>query len=418
MAQSRSLLISENFPPGFGGSGRWFWELYRRLPSEAFSIAAGAQTGGEEFDQGTSLDVERIPLSFPTRFIRPASLGHYRRALRELLVLARAKEIQSIQAGRCLPEGLLALLIKWRTGIPYSCFAHGEEVNLSNSEISPPWYDRRVYESRELGIIVGLVLARASMVIANSRNTRSILIERWQLPEERVRVLNPGVDTHLFRPAPRSAEIRHRLGWADRRVVLTVGRLQKRKGHDLLIRALPELMTETPEVLYAIAGSGEELESLRQLVADEGLGEHVQFLTDLDDQQLASCYQQCDLFVLPNRDLRGDIEGFGMVLLEAQACGRPVVAGSSGGTAETMSVPETGMLVDVEDRSALVGAIRELLSDPQRLDRMGARARAWVEERFEWDVLGDQAVRLFEQDVAGCEPRTGEQGSSATGTGG
>lgn len=397
MGQPKSLLITENFPPGVGGSGRWFWELYRRLPTDSIVIAAGAQPKAKVFDRGHSLNLQRVPLTFPTRFIRPQSFGPYRLAMKTLIDVVRTEGIQRVQAGRCLPEGLLALAVSKRTGIPYTCFAHGEEVNLSNDETSPGWLERRVYGSRELGLIVGLVLSQARLVIANSQNTRSILVDRWQLPAERVEVLNPGVDTSLFNPVPRSADIRHKLGWEDRPVILTVGRLQKRKGHDLLIRALPDLLTTLPDVLYAIAGSGEELESLRRLVADTGLGEHVQFLTNLDDQELAECYQQCDLFVLPNRDLDGDIEGFGMVLLEAQACGKPVIAGSTGGTAETMSTPETGLLVDVEEHQELVRVLTDLLIDPERLQTMGTRARSWIEERFDWDVLGHRAQELFDR---------------------
>lgn len=400
MGQPKSLLITENFPPGVGGSGRWFWELYRRLPIDSIVIAAGDQPGAESFDRGHSLDLRRVPLTFTTRFIRPQSLKQYRIALKTLIDIVRNEGIQRIQAGRCLPEGLLALAVSKRTGIPYTCFAHGEEVNLSNAEPCPGWLERRVYGSRELGLIVGLVLAQARLVVANSQNTRSILVDRWQLPTERVAVLNPGVDTSLFYPVPRSIEIRQRLGWADRRVILTVGRLQKRKGHDLLIRALPDLLTSLPDILYAIAGSGEELEALRRLVDDLDLNEQVQFLTHLDDQELAECYQQCDLFVLPNRDLDGDIEGFGMVLLEAQSCGKPVIAGSSGGTAETMSTPETGLLVDVEDRQELIRAMTDLLVDPERSQAMGSQARSWIEDRFDWDVLGHRAQDLFSQPTS------------------
>jgi phosphatidylinositol alpha-1,6-mannosyltransferase len=194
------------------------------------------------------------------------------------------------------------------------------------------------------------------------------------------------------------------MGWLDRTVILTVGRLQKRKGHDLLIRALPALKASVPDVLYAIAGAGEELAALRSLVDDQGLAEDVQFLTDLDDGRLAQSYQQCDLFVLPNRDLDGDIEGFGMVLLEAQACGKPVIAGATGGTAETMVVDETGLLVDVEQPEELVGAMSALLTDPERCRSMGIRARSWIEDRFDWDVLSQRAQRMFDRRLTRSHP--------------
>ena len=116
----------------------------------------------------------------------------------------------------------------------------------------------------------------------------------------------------------------------------------------------------------------------------------------MDDARLVRCYQQCDLFALPNRREGSDIEGFGMVLLEAQACGRPVVAGDSGGTAETMRVPETGRIIPCDGPEALERLLPELLHRPAELERMGEAGRRWVVERFDWDALAKQARSLFE----------------------
>src|SRR5262249_3774313 len=131
--------------------------------------------------------------------------------------------------------------------------------------------------------------------------------------------------------------------------------------------AMETIRNKTPRVLYAIVGAGEEGESLKALVAAKGLDEHVQFLGELGDEALVQCYQQCDLFVLPNRQVGRDIEGFGMVLLEAQACGKPVVAGASGGTAETMRIPDTGRVVACDRPDELAALVCELLAEPKRL---------------------------------------------------
>src|SRR5207245_855592 len=139
------------------------------------------------------------------------------------------------------------------------------------------------------------------------------------------------------------------------------------------------------------------------LMKREGLGEHIQFLGEVGDDELIRCYQQCDLFVLPNRQVGQDIEGFGMVLLEAQACGKPVIAGASGGTAETMRIPETGRVVACDGPDDLAAAVIELLSDRARLDRMGAAGRQWVAEHFDWGALSRQALELFERYA----PRSG-----------
>ena len=391
-----TLLLSEMFPPKIGGSGRWFWEIYRRLPRADYLIAAGEDAGQDAFDATHELRMHRLPLTFPTRLPRALSFGHYREAYRRLLALVRAEGVGIVHSGRCMPEGLLALLVKWRTGVPYACYAHGEDVNLSNGERRPRWYRRSVYGSRELGFHVGLVLRNAAFVVANSENTRSILIDRWGLPADRVRLLNPGVDTTRFVPATRDRQVREELGWSDRTVILTVGRLQRRKGHGMMIEALASVREKAPEVLYAIIGDGEERESLQRLVEERRLGEHVQFLSELSDDEMTRCYQQCDLFVLPNREIGGDIEGFGMVLVEAQACGKPVVAGASGGTAETMRIPETGVVVSCDRPDELAAMVVELLTDPARREAMGEAARPWVESRFDWEALTARARELFD----------------------
>jgi phosphatidylinositol alpha-1,6-mannosyltransferase len=241
-----------------------------------------------------------------------------------------------------------------------------------------------------------LVVSGSAALIANSHSTARLLIEQWGARSSAVSIIHPGVDTSQFRPAPRDPAVRERLGWGDRAVVLTVGRLQKRKGHDQMIRALLTVRQAIPDILYAIIGDGEERPALRALVDREGLSQQVVFLGECDDRDLITYYQQCDLFVLPNRQVGQDIEGFGIVLLEAQACGRPVVAGASGGTAETMSEPYTGRVVDCRTSDVLAATVVDLLSNRERLGRMGAAAREWV-ARFDWATLGRQAQALFER---------------------
>lgn len=396
IAPGRAMLLSEIFPPKVGGSGRWFWEVYRRLPRDRVLIAAGDDELASDFDARHEVEIERIPLTFPSRFVRPISFGSYRTAYRCLLRLARLRGVQTIHCGRPVPEGLLGLWLKWRTGIGYACYSHGEDVNLSNAEQVPAWHRRAVYSSRELGQLVGLVLRGADFVVANSQNTSDILTGRWKLPAEKVRVLHPGVDASEFVPAARDASVRRRLGWREGPVVLTVGRLQRRKGQDMMIRALGAIGAELPNLLYAIVGDGEDLERLRALARDEGVEDQVLFMGALSDEELVECYQQCDLFVLPNREIEGDIEGFGMVLLEAQACGRPVVAGASGGTAETMREGKTGFVIPCDEPTALAELVVDLIKEPERLDTLGAEARRWVETRFDWTAVSSKASELFQ----------------------
>jgi phosphatidylinositol alpha-1,6-mannosyltransferase len=310
-------------------------------------------------------------------------LRGYTRAIRHLGRLIAAERIEMVHFGRCLPEGVMALALLIWAGVPYACYVHGEDIGTARS-------------SREHHWLADRVMRTASFLIANSRNTERMLVEEWGIPANRIRLLHPGVDTGRFVPAAPDGSLRAALGWGDRPVVLTVGRLQRRKGHDQMIRALATIRTVIQGVLYAIAGDGDEQAALEALVARLGLGNHVQFLGEVDDDRLVQYYQQCDLFVLPNRQVGRDIEGFGMVLLEAQACGKPVIAGASGGTAETMQIPETGLVIPCDGPDALAEGVMDLLADPDRRAQMGEAARAWVVERFDWETLSRQAEALFQ----------------------
>lgn len=395
-----AMLISEIFPPRVGGSGRWLWEIYQRFSRESVLIAAGEAEGQEEFDRCHELRVTRLPLTLRNwGFASLQGLRGYWRPLRRLLTIVNRERIAAVHSGRCVPEGVLARLLKLATGTKYTCFVHGEEVNLAlpvseDSGVTADT-DDGVLASREIRLLTRWVLRGAEFVIANSRNTQKILEEHWRLPANRIHLIHPGVDTEQFVPATRDSGLRRQLGWDDRPVVLTVGRLQRRKGHDQMIRALATIRELIPNVLYAIVGDGEQRQALEDLVAAENLGGHVQFLGRLDEDEMVRCYQQCDLFVLPNRAIGRDIEGFGLVLLEAQACGKPVVAGDSGGTAETMRIPETGLVVPCERVEELVSVITELLSDPDRLASMGVAARHWAVAHFDWDAVGQKAGKVL-----------------------
>lgn len=392
----KTLVITEVFPPQVGGSGRWLWEIYTRLPRENYLIAAGQASGQEEFDRTHDLRLVRVPLRFPTWGLGSlVGLRHYARTAWQLRRLIRSHRIGMLHCGKCLPEGFLGWLLKRWCGLPYLCYVHGEELTLTAT-------------SRELAWLTRHTLQGANFVIANSCNTETLLRKEWGLSTEHVRVLHPGVDTQRFRPAPRNPAWRARWGWGDRPVILTVGRLQKRKGHDHLILALSAIRQQISDVLYAIVGDGEERRELEVLVRREGLTGHVQFLGEVSDDDLVSCYQQCDLFVLPNRQVGQDIEGFGMVLLEAQACGKPVVAGVSGGTAETMSEPQTGRVIPCDTPEFLAQTVSELLGDPSRRRQMGEAAREWAVENFDWVALVRRAEQLFASEARSSACRRSE----------
>lgn len=376
-----ALLLTEIFPPIHGGSARWFWELYRRMPHAEVAIAAGHCPGDADFDRSHDLRITRLSFARLEEGVVSASgwLG-YRRAARTLRAVIDREAVDRLHCGRLLPEGWLA----WRSGLPFGCYVHGEELSSMRTSRQLTWMAQRV-------------LSRAALLIANSEHSAAMLRARWGAPPARIVVLPPPVDTARFAPAAPDDAARAALGWCRRQVVLTVARLQKRKGHDRMIDAVGLLRGRIPALLYAVVGDGEERAALTEQVRRSGLGEHVRFYGTLPDPELIRAYQQCDLFALANRTVDGDFEGFGMVLIEAQACARAVLAGDSGGTVEAVRAGETGVIVDCTRAEPIAAAVESLLGDAARRQRMGAAGRRWTEQAFDGDVLVARAADLLER---------------------
>jgi phosphatidylinositol alpha-1,6-mannosyltransferase len=294
----------------------------------------------------------------------------------------RPADLTQIHCGRCIPEGFIGLMLSKLLRQPLYCFVHGEDIEVART-------------SRELTWIVRRVLAGANRLICNSQNTKRLLVEHWQVPEEKIAVIHPGVDEERFKPVPPDAQFRAKRGWTDRFVCLTVGRLQKRKGHDRMIEAIPHLLTTVPNLLYVIVGQGDNYTNLLAIVGKLGLEQQVQFLDEIDDSDLISCYQQCDIFILPNRSDGNDIEGFGMVLVEAQSAGKPVIAGDSGGTAETMNVDLTGMIADCSSPATIAYTVTKLKREIEGGRFQPAVCRQHVLDNLTWDQHTNKALAQF-----------------------
>jgi phosphatidyl-myo-inositol dimannoside synthase len=380
---TKILLLTENFPPLEGGSGRWFWELYSRLPKDKFVVVADDTPEAKIFDQTHDLTMCRIPLkSMEWGFKSIKGLTFYWRSLTTLRKLVKQHGITQIHCGRVIHEGVTAWLLKLLTGVPYICYVHGEDVETAAT-------------SGEHNLMVKQVGKGAAQLICNSVNSANIVKRLGYASEDKITVLHPGVDAAKFVPAAEDLEFKQRMGWANRKVVITVGRLQARKGQDMMIHAVALLKELCPEVLYVIIGRGEQYEHLFALAKTLNVEHHVQFLRETSDAQMIECYQQCDLFILPNRTIGNDIEGFGMVLVEAQACGKPVIAGDSGGTRETMRLNESGYIVDCTEPQNIAKQVNDLIQDPARCKQMGQAGRQHVEAELDWQAHVKKAAVLF-----------------------
>jgi phosphatidylinositol alpha-1,6-mannosyltransferase len=209
--------------------------------------------------------------------------------------------------------------------------------------------------------------------------------------------LPPGVDTHLFRPTVDGSAVRRRYGLRDRPVIVCVSRLVPRKGQDTLIRALPRIRQRVRDTALLIVGGGPYRSTLEVIAREEGVADHVVITGSVPWSDLPGHYAAGDVFAMPCRTRRGglDVEGLGIVYLEASATGLPVVAGDSGGAPDAVLDGETGFVVPGRDRDALVDRLTLLLTDSALAKRLGAAGREWVETEWRWETQADRLAALL-----------------------
>jgi phosphatidylinositol alpha-1,6-mannosyltransferase len=360
----KHLLVTNDFPPKIGGIQSLLWEWWRRLPADRFAVLTSPHAGAPEFDAAQPFRVDRVPepvlLPHPIMVRRVNELGREFGA--ELVVLDPA-----------VPLGLIGPSLD----LPYYVVLHGAEVTVPG----------RLPGSRQA---LAHVLRNAQHVIAAGSYPAAEANHAAgrELPTT---VVPPGVDIERFRPLTPSerGEARRRLGLPeDAQLVLGVSRLVPRKGFDTAIRAVARLRATHPDLVLAIAGGGRDEGRLRRL-ADE-LEAPVRFLGRVPNDDLPGLYGCADVFTMLCRNRWGGLEqeGFGIVFVEAAACGVPQVAGDSGGAAEAVADGETGVVVgrpdDVDEATA---ALRRLLDDDAERLRMGAAARLRAEREFCYEVL-------------------------------
>jgi phosphatidylinositol alpha-1,6-mannosyltransferase len=231
--------------------------------------------------------------------------------------------------------------------------------------------------------------------VAGSSFTRGLLEEMDRVESAKIAVISPGVDPEEFQPREPSPEGRAGRGLEGKTVLLTVGRLQRRKGHDMVIKALPRILKAHPHVVYVVAGDGEERGALERLALDEGVAGSVRFLGRVPQEDLPALYNLSDVFIMANRTMPGgDVEGFGIVFLEAGACAKPVIAGASGGTADAVLDGVTGILVDGTSIEEIAEAVVRLVGQPDLRSRMGEAARRRIEAEYSWQAITERTKRL------------------------
>lgn len=370
---SRVLLVTNDFPPRRGGIQSYLGEFVGRLVDagrHSVTVYAPHWKGAEAYDEAAPYRVVRHPgtLMLPG----PAVDTRMRRLIAD-------EGIDTVWFGAAAPLALLAQRARAAGASRVLASTHGHEVGWSMLPVARSVL-RRIGDDTDVVTFV-------------SRYTRSRFAPAFG-PKASLEYLPSGVDIDRFRPDPTGrAQLRDRYGLGERPTVVCVSRLVPRKGQDMLIKALPSIRRRVDGAALVIVGGGPYEDSLRALARECGVADDVTFTGGVPAAELPTHHALADVFAMPCRT-RGaglDVEGLGIVFLEASATGVPVIAGGSGGAPETVQHNKTGLVVDGREVDEIADAVTELLTDRDRAAAMGAAGRDWVTAQWRWDTL---AARL------------------------
>jgi phosphatidylinositol alpha-1,6-mannosyltransferase len=372
---SRTLVVTNDFPPRVGGIQSFVHSLASQLPPDELVVYAPQWKAAAEFDAAQAFEVVRHPTSLmlPTPDV-----------LRRARAIARANQCESVWFGAAAPLGLLAPALRRDPGIrQVVASTHGHEVGWAKLPVAKQLLAR-------IGAGCDTVTYLGDYTLQRLRKACG--------PRTHLEHLPSGVDSELFSPAADGAMVRRRHGLTDRPVIVCVSRLVARKGQDVLIRALPQIQRAVPGVALLIVGGGPHREQLEAMVREARLGQDVVFTGSVPFEELPAHYAAGDVFAMPCRSrLRGlEVEGLGIVYLEANACGLPVVAGDSGGAPDAVIEGKTGHVVDGRDVDAVAAPLIGLLTDDARRRAMGAAGREWVVREWQWSKLGARLHGLLQ----------------------
>jgi phosphatidylinositol alpha-1,6-mannosyltransferase len=376
-----------------GGIARFHGEMVRHFPPGELLVSTPQDPDAAEVDAQFGGVVDRMPLSRRVTKTLPGLLFWSRHASS----LARQRGVRFLYCGNIKPAGYPARWVHERNRIPYCVFLYGADLLSEQHKYHGSALKRRTARA---------ILGGAAALVAISTWTRDLALT--VLGElgldghgQRLHVVHLGTDPQRFRPGVDPAALRERFHLENGGVrwLLTVARLELHKGVDTVLGALPAILARAPDVRYAVAGAGPARERLEKLAQKVGVADRVRFLGEVGDRDLPALYNMASVYVGASRRAdRISVEGFGISLVEASACGLPVVAGRSGGVGDAVRDGETGLLVEPEDGAAVTEAVCHLLADPPLAQRMAAAGRREVERYFNWDrVVRD--LRAIEAQV-------------------
>jgi phosphatidyl-myo-inositol dimannoside synthase len=374
------LLITNDLGPRAGGIESFILGLLAQLPGGEIVIFTSSQEGSGPFDGdiesrwGVKVIRDRSKVLLPT----PRTMSRARKIIHEF-------GVEIVWFGAAAPLAWMTPALK-RAGVHrVVAITHGHEV----------WWSKIFPFSlamRRIGRSVDVITYLGDFT---KNSMRPALGENPEL----VRIA-PGIDTKLFHPMKKDRELLQKYDLANKKVIVCVGRLVHRKGQDRLIQALPKIHQSHPEATILFVGQGPYRKKLDQIAQSLSLTDSIRFVGRVANEDLPRYFALGDVFAMPSRTrLAGlEVEGLGIVYLEAGSCGLPVIAGNSGGAPDAVREGETGLVVDGNDPDAISHAVIRILDDPPWARNLGLAGRAWAEKNWSWDLWGEKFAKVLFND--------------------
>ncbi|MFH1225461.1 MAG: glycosyltransferase family 4 protein [Candidatus Diapherotrites archaeon] len=373
---SKALLVSYDFMPRLGGKITYLHETFRRMPEGKKAVLTANYPGARAFDATAPYKIYRFPRALFSLPMPPFPRIYLLKVLLSLpyaISVCMREKPDYLIAGQLLPDGVLCHYLSKVLHVPYAVQTYDTidvEMPLHTADAA----------------ICRLVMRGADRVFYISDFMRGKAIDAGAMEERAVKA-EPGTDPEFFRPHLGTSALRKKHGLDGKKVLLTVAKLSERKGHAQVIRALPRVLEKFPELVYLMAGSGKCEAELRGLADSLGVSGNVIFLGSVGNAELPLYYNLCDIFIMPSFYIAEKFksEGYGIVFLEANACGKPVIGGRNAGMLDAVADGKTGLLVEPSNVEEISSAIVKLLSNPSLARRMGNAGRERVLNERNWE---------------------------------
>jgi phosphatidylinositol alpha-1,6-mannosyltransferase len=379
MSSQKVLCITNDFGPRAGGIESFVIGLVERFPRNSVIVYTSSQPGDLEWDAkwlanfGVKVIRDRSKILLPTFRVR-----------RNLRKIVKIEKVESVFFGAAAPLGLLAKGLRSAGVKKIVALTHGHEV----------WWSK-VFPFNVALFLIGNSVDNLTYL---GSYTKSQISRALSAKAEQAMVkIAPGIDTEHFKPSQESRKTRTALGIEEKKVIVSVGRLVHRKGQDRLIQALPKIQREIPNVHLLLVGQGPYQKHLEKIAKNLGVSDLITFVGRVQSVDLPNYICAGDIFAMPSRSrLAGlEVEGLGIVYLEASACGLPVLAGNSGGAPDAVVEGVTGFCVNGNDIDEIATKSVELLADSTLAKKMGEQGRAWVEQNWRWEIWSDKFQGLL-----------------------